>query len=201
MIITWYGENCFKIQSGETSIITDPFPSSVGLTPPRGEVTATLKTSVSPDAVEFSNRAVSGPGEYEFNGASVIGFPIENTDALQTVYRIEMEGITVGILGALTQSIPPKALEELEEVDIVIVPGGGAPFLSIADAAHLTKQIEPKIIIPALYKVPGLKEKRGDVAPFLKEMGAKSATPEEKLVMKKKDFETMTGTAVHVLKL
>ena len=201
MIITWYGENSFKIQSGNTTIITDPFPSSIGLTPPRGEATATVKTLVPADAVEFSHTVAGGAGEYEFDGVSIAGFPIENKNALQTVYVIEMEGITIGVLGALTDGLPPKVLEELEEVDILIIPGGGAPLVSVSEATRLIKQIEPKIVIPSLYKVQGLKRQTGDVAAFLKEMGQKSATPQEKLVLKKKDLETMIGTTVQVLNI
>ena len=45
--------------------------------------------------------------------------------------------------------------------------------------AKLIRQMEPSIIIPALYK---------DVKPFLKELDQTEVKPEEKLVIKKKDI-------------
>ena len=173
----------------------------MGLTPPRGEVTATIKTVSMPENLDFATNVVNGAGEYEYEGVSIMGFPVEQSDVLQTVYKIEMEGITIGILGKLLDGLPPKTLEELEEVDILIAPAGGPPLAAVPGVARLIKQIEPKIVIPSLYKVAGLKEKRGDVAAFWKEMGVKSAAPEEKLVLKKKDFETITGTVVKVLSI
>jgi len=35
MVITFYGEGCFKIQSGEFSVLIDPFDAQTGLMPPR----------------------------------------------------------------------------------------------------------------------------------------------------------------------
>ena len=35
MVITWLGQACFKIQSGDQVVVIDPFSKEIGLTPPR----------------------------------------------------------------------------------------------------------------------------------------------------------------------
>ena len=67
MVINWYGEACFKIQSGEFVLLTDPFLSEEGLTPPRFKASLTLLTKIlRPIPYEKSeNPIVAGAGEYE----------------------------------------------------------------------------------------------------------------------------------------
>jgi len=36
MNIIWYGQSCFKIQSKDIVLITDPFDKKIGLRPPFG---------------------------------------------------------------------------------------------------------------------------------------------------------------------
>ena len=49
MIIQWYGQACFRIQSGQTVIFIDPFAKTIGLTPPRGEAHIVLVSHHHPD--------------------------------------------------------------------------------------------------------------------------------------------------------
>jgi len=205
MVINWYGEGCFKIQSGQVTILTDPFDSSTGLTPPRFKTDITIKT-----AVEYPlphNRSetptVLGPGEYEIKGVEISGWPIngeskikdQKSRILKTVYLVKVEDLNLGFLGHI--SSPPEAtiVEELGDVDLLFVPAGGAPYITEEAAAKLIKQIGPKIVVASFFRVPGLKSKVGDVKEFLKELGQK-AEPQEKLTIKKKDLPSSTQVAV-----
>jgi len=66
MVISFYGEGCFKIQSGELVILTDPPAKESGLGPPRFKFNLLLKTlSAFPPEAKSSYELV-GPGEYNF---------------------------------------------------------------------------------------------------------------------------------------
>ena len=103
MIIHWYGEGCFKIQSGEHAILTDPFNSTIGLAPPRIKPDFTLKTLVSTEAISSHLPSeIIGPGEYHFSYCNILGFPaapltetknIASKGALATIYVLEVESL------------------------------------------------------------------------------------------------------------
>lgn len=204
MVVNWYGEGCFRIQSGDFACVTDPFQSSAGLTPPRGKADITVRTSaplVLPYAVSPDRFEINGPGEYEFRGIEIEGWPAANgRDALTTFYRIIIEDVRLGLLGYGITGSEEAAIDSLGELDVLIIPAGGAPFISQEDAAKLVKQLQPKIVIPSFFKVPGLARKAESVAGFLEEIGQKGAVSAEKLVLKKKDM-VPGSTKVAVLSL
>jgi L-ascorbate metabolism protein UlaG (beta-lactamase superfamily) len=84
-------------------------------------------------------------------------------------------------LGHLSQVPDPKIFEHMSEPDVVFIPVAEEHFLSPEDAAKLTRQFEPSIIIPSFNK---------NADKFFKILGQKGEA-EEKIVFKKKD---LTGT-------
>ncbi|MBU4022820.1 MBL fold metallo-hydrolase, partial [Patescibacteria group bacterium] len=52
-------------------------------------------------------------------------------------------------------------------------------------ASKVINQIEPKIVIPMHYKIPGLKVNLKDIDNFLKAMGQESIEPQSSLKIKK----------------
>ena len=204
MVIQWYGESCFKIQTGGTVFLTDPFASVVGLTPPRGKYDAIVHTLISwplPLANQGEGMVLMGAGEYEAGGVVFRGaqLPSESTDKqLKTIFRAEAEDITLGFLGHLENGLPPEAQDLVREVDLLFMPVGGKPFLSQEAAAKLVKQLNPKIIIGSLCRVPGLKRQSADWKNFAEEIGHK---PEifEKLTIKKKEVQEQKGMRFVVL--
>ncbi len=205
MVINWYGEGCFKVQSGEISIMIDPFGPETGLQTPRSKTNAVLKTaSEYPPLYETTVATlIAGPGEYDIQGIKITGWPAgenskggkERTGLLKTVYRVIMEDISLGFLGNLSAMPAPEIMEEFGQTDVLFAPAGGEPFLSQENAAKLIKQIGPKIVVASFFKIPGLKRKASDVKEFLKELG-RSAEPAEKLVLKKKDLPPQMTAAV-----
>lgn len=183
MVITYHGEGCFKIISGNTSIVVDPLNE-------RLKPDILLKTSVPFPLESPEENTISGAGEYELRGISIKGTGVlseANEKIIKTVYVVEAEDILIGFLGELFKVPEAELIQALSEVDILILPVGGKPYLGAEDAAKIVKQIRPSIVIPSFYKNP--KE-------FLEEMGQKT-TPQEKLVIKKKEIaEGGEGTKV-----
>ena len=197
MVINWYGEGSFKIQSGGLTILTDPFDSSTGLTPPRFKSDIVL-TSGAPEPYTSSKmlegQHIFGPGEYEVQGIEVNGFPA----AGGAIYIVKTEEMKLGFLGQLSSlDLSPDAMTALRGIDILFIPIGGAPYLDSPSATKLIKQLEPKIVIPAFYKILGLKRAATGIEDFIKTFGQKSE-PQEKLTIKAKDIN-WEGTKLIIL--
>ncbi|MAF20860.1 MAG: hypothetical protein CMI55_04255 [Parcubacteria group bacterium] len=202
MIITWQGHSCFKIvnQGGHLTIITDPFDKKIGLKPPRGNADI---VTVSHDHFDHDNIktiggdpfVVNSPGEYEIKGVRITGCSSFHDSkqgqerGLNNIYLIAMDKIRICHLGDLGQDkLTDKQLEKIGQVDILMIPVGDKYTIGARLAAKIAKQLEPNLIIPMHYKLPGLKVDLVDLKEFLKEMGLNGISAIDKLVVKKKDL-------------
>ncbi|OGY61393.1 MAG: hypothetical protein A3H06_00805 [Candidatus Colwellbacteria bacterium RIFCSPLOWO2_12_FULL_44_13] len=195
MTVNWYGEGCFRIQASDFNLISDPFSSATGLTPPRikADITLFTKQDLPLTSTNDDPGVIIGQGEYEMRGVRVNGFALdqETTDAtIRSVYTIDIENVRFALLGELTAIPDPSLLDKLGDVDVLFLPAGGKPFLNQKDAATLIKQIEPKVIIPTFFKIPKLKIARADIRAFAEELGQKPDI-HEKFTFKKKDIESL----------
>jgi len=203
MTITWLGQSCFKIQIGDVTLVTDPYNSEVGFKLPR--LTADIVT-VSHDHFDHNNIegvsgpegatpfVISSPGEFEVKGVFVYGSAFwhdknEGKDRGQNIaYCIEAEGISLAHLGDLGHELSEEQIEKFDGVDILFVPVGGKWTLGASEAVKVINEIEPRIVIPMHYKIPGFKVDVETIDKFLKEMGASKAEKLPKLKISKKDL-------------
>jgi L-ascorbate metabolism protein UlaG (beta-lactamase superfamily) len=190
MIITHFENGCFKLQSGETSILINPENNRLKADIVLKTITSTLEDAIVSD---LSSGVISFPGEYEINGISITGFPLtgESTDKfLKTVYLLSWEDLNIVLLGHCSDPIPASLMEEFIEADILFLPVGGH-FLEPSVAARMVKQIEAKIVIPYFSK---------EYSEFLKALGQK-ADSMEKFVFKKKDILSEKGRPILLTEL
>lgn len=198
MVITWYGQACFKIESGSTTIIVDPFSKKIGLNPPRGEANLLLVTHNHYDHNNISSIKgepflVDGPGEFEYGGVTVRGINSYHDTkegeerGLNTIYSITVEDITIAHMGDIGQEkLTSEQINAMGEVDILMIPVGGVYTVDAHKAVELINQVEPKIVIPMHYKILGLNIKLAPVSEFLNEVGKKDSQAQDKLTIKKK---------------
>ncbi|MFO7663144.1 MAG: MBL fold metallo-hydrolase [Chloroflexota bacterium] len=179
MEIIWYGMSCFRITERKlATIVTDPFAPTLGL----GEVK--LKSDVvtiSHDAqghnylpvVSGYEHVLRGPGEYEIGGVFITGIatPSRNDAFNNVVYVLNYNGLTIAHLGDIGNVPSQKQIEDLELVNILLVPVGGGSSLSASHAAELVSMIEPNVVIPMHYQLTNLSLKLDPLDKFLKEMG------------------------------
>ena len=185
MIITHFGDGCFKLQSGETSILVNPENNRLKADVVLKTITSTIEDSIASD---LSAGIISFPGEYEIKGISITGFQLadESTSKfLKTVFLISWEDLEIVLLGHCSAPIPASLMEEFIEADVLFLPVGGH-FLDPSAAAKIVKQSEAKIIIPSFSK---------DYSDFLKALGQKAESI-EKFVFKKKDVVSDKGRVV-----
>ena len=88
-----------------------------------------------------------------------------------TIYVYKAEEFTIAHLGDLGHLLTDAQVEAIGDVDVVMIPVGGTYTLDAKTAAAVIGQIEPKIIIPMHYKVPGLEVVLDGVEKFIKELG------------------------------
>lgn len=197
------GGQCFKVTFGDLTLAFDPISKASSLSPARFGADIALISGNNPDyngveSVTYGEKepfVISGPGEYEKGGVTVQGFLTKGPEgAVNTVYAVNLEDMTLVHLGALAEKeLSKEAREAIDEVDILFVPIGGEGALTSADAHALATALEPKIIIPMHWSGMGAPK---SLEAFLKEEG--SAEKMEKLTIKKKDAATKDG-AIMVL--
>ncbi len=195
MQIQYFGLSSFKITTKEATIITDPFDKESGLTPPRGaadililsEKNNKLYNAVS--GISGEPFLINDPGEYDLKGVTVTGIPLQQDPGRYvTVYLIESEDISILNLSHIREwNIKESDLEDLGEIDILILPVGSNSVLTPKLASQIAHDIEPKIIIPSHYQIPGLSLPNEKIEEFMKQYGTKSEAI-EKLTIKKKDL-------------
>ncbi len=186
MVVTYFGAGCFRLQSGEISILIDSENN-------RLKADVLLNTSV-PAAENLAGEPggevrISFPGEYEAKGVEVVGFPVtqeSNDKLLKTAYAVSWEEMKFVFLGSISSPLDASLMEEFSEPDVLFLPVGGGKVLEPEVAAKITKQLEARVVFPSFSKNP---------ADFLKALGKKSETA-EKFVFKKKDIATDKGRVV-----
>ncbi|PIR66542.1 MAG: hypothetical protein COU51_03315 [Parcubacteria group bacterium CG10_big_fil_rev_8_21_14_0_10_36_14] len=201
--ILYHGLSCFSIEAKgvnkTTSLVINPFDTKgMGLRLPRtlsAEIVAIIdnknKLYNNFSAVSGSELVVTEPGEYEKGGIFIYGIPVKSDTDEKTeesmIFRFEFEDMAMAHLGGLKHKLRDESLSELENIDILLLPVGGGDSIDYKKAAEIANQIEPRVIIPMQYKMPGLTINLDDVQKFLKEYGTKEETM-NKLKIARKDL-------------
>lgn len=202
MLIIWHGHSCFKIQSKnheEITIVIDPFDKTVGLKVPRLQADILAITHDHHDhnyqeAVKGETFVINSPGEYEIKGVYIYGIASWHDSkngaerGLNTIYRFEMDDISLVHLGDLGHILTNQQLERLQNVDVLLIPVGGTYTIAARQAVEVINQLEPRIVIPMHYKIPGLTIKVDGVDKFCQEIGVCPTERLDKLKLTRRDL-------------
>jgi len=207
MVITHHGGQCFKVTLAGLTLVFDPIAKNATLPAVRFGADIALISRDHPDMngieeVTYGEKkpfVVTGPGEYERQGVVIQGFLSKSkyglasgeTEAINTIYSVGLEDMTLVHLGALADTeLSKEARENIGEIDVLFVPIGGGGVLIPAEAHELAVSLEPKIIVPMHWSGIG---KIGALEAFLKESG-NGNTKVDKLTLKKKDLAACDGS-------
>ncbi|MFH1598148.1 MAG: MBL fold metallo-hydrolase [Patescibacteria group bacterium] len=200
MNISWLGHASFKMEGREATVVTDPFDKKrVGFRLPK--VTADIVT-ISHDHLDHNSvKDVSGnpfvitkPGEYEIKNVFIRGIVTHHDQkegqerGTNIIFSINMDGLKIAHLGDLGHKLSDEQLDHLGEIDILMIPVGGVYTIDAKAAVEVISQIEPRIVLPMHYKVPGLKVEVEGIKKFCSEMGLKENNYQDKLKITKKDL-------------
>jgi len=196
MQISWHGQYTIKITSKEDVLIIDPYSPENGLSPFRSKATIVAlsnpqdKSMSHTSGVQGDFLLINTPGEYAVRGFTLHGLgwtPTEENN--QTEHSLQLwgiEGMSILHVGALNRDLTDQELQQLERigVDVMLLPVGGGSGLNLKQAMNLLTTIEPRLVIPIHYKLPGLSEKLDGVEQFAKELGVSPTASEQKLLLK-----------------
>lgn len=204
MNIHYYGDYCFKITTkpagratDDVVVVIDPCEKDTGLRAPQGQIDLILKTHTGEKDRDIPEASAlfDCPGEYDVRGMAVFGFPSfrdEETGAIRgknTLFLLHSEDITLCHLGALGHELPATTIEKLGHIDILFVPVGNRDTLAIKHLDELIRKLEPALVIPMHYKLPGFETGSEDEKEFCKTVGNCPETTLPKLTLKKKDLD------------
>lgn len=205
MDITWLGHSCFRVRSRDAVLLTDPVHKGWGA----GKLEADIVT-VSHGHDGHSNAAdvggtalvLSGPGEYECKDVQILGIATHHdaergaVRGRNIVFLMEVEGLFLCHLGDIGHVPTADQVAALGNVDVLLVPVGGATTIDAARAVETMRMLEPKVVIPMHYHDA---DHRPDLEPldrFLKEAGVKEAVPTPRLTVTRSSLPADTQVVV-----
>ena len=207
MEITWLGHSCFLIRGKEKTIITDPFHPDLGYRLGEPEADIVTVSHFHPghsyiEGVANEPKQIKSPGEYEIGGTFITGVATFHDDkkgelkGKNTIYVIEMDGITLCHLGDLGHPLGPHLIEELGDVDILFLPVGEISTIPVDTAVEIVRQLEPPIVIPMHYKTEAFTGNLSLVGKFLDKMRIRELEAKPKLSITSSSLPTTTQTIV-----
>lgn len=210
MIITWLGQSCFKLQTRDLTLITDPYGPADGAKGCRSK--ADLVTISHDHADHNYLKGISGDpfvidasGEYEVKGIYIVGLPSFHDNrsgeerGKNIIYRYVIEGMVLAHLGDLGHLLSEDMVDRLGDVDVLFAPVGGVYTLNVDKIPELVSQIEPRLVIPMHYALPGTTSPLKPLKNFCEEMGVKDLEPQDKLKLRKQDLAS-EDTEIKILK-
>jgi len=164
MKIKWFGHACFLLEAEDgTKVITDPFDESVGYRIPeeKADIVTVSHSHFDHNAVDLlqgNPEVVKGVGEKKIKGIIFKGiksFHDKSKGAQRgtnTIFVFALDGVRLCHLGDLGHLLSSEQQEEIGEVDVLFIPVGGTFTIDGREAREVSKQLNPKLIIPMHYK-------------------------------------------------
>lgn len=159
MTIEWLGHACFRITSGGSRLVLDPYEDN------RVPGLALLRTDA--EAVYCSH------GHGDHNAVSCVnytgcacGIDVETIDSYHDdklgllrgknkIHILSEDGLRIAHLGDLGHIPGKKTLEKLQGLDALLIPVGGHYTIGPETAHELIGLLQPRVVIPMHYRIPG----------------------------------------------
>jgi L-ascorbate metabolism protein UlaG (beta-lactamase superfamily) len=212
--ITWLGYAALRLRTRTASVVMEPAARSAGVD--MGRPNADIVT-VSHDHPSHAHVAgvrgepvvLTRPGEYEIQGVQLLGVATHLAPAAgaasgaaedgapaipggrNVVFVLEAEQLRVAHLGGMGTPPTSEESEQLSGVDVLVVPVGGEEALVAAAAARLTRQLEPRAVIPVCYERDGAGES-ADLAAYLGALGLEAVAPVARLSLQRRGLAETT---------
>lgn len=172
MKIKWFAHASFLIEGDGLRIITDPYtPENIGFPPITEPADIVIRSSDDDNGHCYAEMITGNPAvvtatEIVETGATVKGLAIKAIPVLESLihkespldnamYRFTVEGVQIGHLGDVGNPLTEEQLQGLAGVDVLLALAGGPPTIDIADLCRAIEILQPRIVIPMHYRLPG----------------------------------------------
>lgn len=167
--VLWHGHSCFELQGKTVTVVTDPF-KGIGIPEPKAAADIVLVShghrdhnNVKPVLAKDGEVLESFTGNKEVKGLTIKGVETfqDNSNGSRrgknTVYTFGLDGVQFCHLGDLGHDLTSSTVEEIGKLDVLFVPVGGFFTIGPETATTVCEKLNPKIIIPMHYRMPGLR--------------------------------------------
>ena len=199
------GHSCFRLHDADMVVVTDPYPTSVGLRIDNRPASVVTVSNAHPnhnnaESIEGDPKVFSNPGEYEYNGVTVRGVMTPLADGQpqeerNVAFSIEIGAINVCHLGDISIPLTTRLIDELKPVDVVLVPTGGHCTIDMDQVYQTLQDLDAKIVIPMHYKTEGINVDVDSIDNFVRRMGLDEIQAQPRLVV----TSTNLGTDMRVV--
>lgn len=160
MKIQYLGHACFKLISGDDSLIIDPYAddSVDGFGHLREEATMVIYSHKHADHYGVDCVKLIDGDESKFKVDFIQSWHDDQEGALRgpnLIHVITCEGLHIAHLGDLGCPLNEEQKEQLTNLDVLMIPVGGHFTIDADLAANITKSLAPKCAIPMHYRGDG----------------------------------------------
>ncbi|MFN8005730.1 MAG: MBL fold metallo-hydrolase [Terriglobia bacterium] len=183
MKIKWLGHATFLIEGDNLRIVTDPYtPSILGLPEVQDAADIVIRSSADDEghcnaAMIRGEPVVITATEIPAEGVQVKGIQILAIPAQESLiykedpgdnamYRFTLEGLRISHLGDVGNKLSEDQIKALSGTDVLLAPAGGPPTIDLDDLCEAIEVIQPRVVIPMHYMLPGLKVKMLPITAF-----------------------------------
>ena len=170
MKITYLGHATFLLETGQTSILIDPFDEKVGYPMPKVSPAVVLISHEHGDHNHVAMAAgqpktIRGLADGQWrsvkevvDGVTISSVPTYHDGSQgkergrNTVFIVESEGLRVVHLGDLGHPLDDEAVKAIGRPDVLMIPVGGHYTIDAKQAHDVVARLRPGVIIPMHYK-------------------------------------------------
>lgn len=156
MKLTWYGHSCFLIETGDTSLVLDPYGdgSVPGFGPLRLKADAVLCSHEHTDHSARHCVELSGnPCHVRVEKIATWHDEVQGAKrGPNTVHIVFSEGLKIVHLGDLGCALTEAQITALKAPDALLIPVGGFYTIDTEQALAIAGQLEPRVVIPMHYR-------------------------------------------------
>jgi len=205
MVLRWHGHSCFSLESGEKTLLIDPFDEGVGYGMPPVEPDIILESHQhhdhnAHDRFEQGFALINEPVSKTVQGFKIEGHSVFHDDVQgrkrgkNIIFEVTTpDGFRIVHCGDLGHRLDLELQDLLRGPDVLLVPVGGFFTIDAKQARELTRDLAPSYVIPMHFKTEALAFELGKVEDFL------SGDPFEQLDELKLEEKANVGTRIVVL--
>jgi len=203
MKLRWLGHSCFLMTADDgTRLITDPYDvKSYGGTLTYKDLSGTKADIITVshmthpdhnhcDAIVGEKHIVKKAGDHTIGNIGIFGVTSFHDMAkgsergLNIIFIITMDGIRICHLGDLGHVLTEGNARGMGQVDVLLVPVGGAYTIDSGQADAVIAIVKPNIVVPMHYKTDRCGFPIDPVGPFLAEKQNVKQCPAEVTITK-----------------